>query len=191
MKQIEKIAVENAEALMCEAAERLRNLVSNENADDMVNIDGHAVAKVAVTVDGTWQKRGHSSKIGVIFAVAVRTGEILDYEVKSLLCKECAAHENSDKHSPDYLAWKENHKPHCQINHEGSSEEMEALGAIEIFSRSIKKRKLMYSTFVGDGDSSCFGKVQAKMKDTYGESYAVVKEECVGRACPKNTWHSS
>ena len=180
MKQIEKIAVENAETLMCEAAERLRNLVSNENSDDMVDIDGHSVAKVAVTIDGTWQKRGHSSKIGVIFAVSVRTGEILDYEVKSLLCKECAARDNSDKHSPDYLTWKEKHKRHCQINHEGSSEEMEALGAIEIFSRSIEKRKLMYSTFVGDGDSSCFGKVQAKMKDTYGESYAVVKEECVG-----------
>lgn len=71
MKQIEKIAVDNAETLMCKAAERLRNLVSNENADDMVDIDGHAVAKVAVTIDGTWQKRGHSSKIGVIFAVSV------------------------------------------------------------------------------------------------------------------------
>ena len=57
---------------------------------------------------------------------------------------------------------------------------MEASGAIEIFSQSIEKRKLMYSTFVSDGDSSCFGKVQAKMKDTYGESYVVVKEECVG-----------
>ena len=74
MKQIEKIAVDNAETLMCKAAERLRNLVSNENADDMVDIDGHAVAKVAVTIDGTWQKRGHSSKIGVIFAVSVKTG---------------------------------------------------------------------------------------------------------------------
>ena len=57
MKQIEKIAVENAETLMCKAAERLRNLVSNENADDMVDIDGHAVAKVAVTIDGPWQKK--------------------------------------------------------------------------------------------------------------------------------------
>lgn len=66
--------------------------------------------------------------------MSVRTGEILDYEVKSLLCKECAAHDNSDKHSPGCLTWKEKHKRHCQINHEGSSEEMEALGAIEIFS---------------------------------------------------------
>lgn len=49
----EEIAVENVETLMCKAAERLYNLVSNENADDMVDIDGHAVAKVAVTIDGT------------------------------------------------------------------------------------------------------------------------------------------
>ena len=48
----------------------------------------HTVAKAAVSVNGTWQKRGHSSKIGVVFAVSVRTGEILNYEVKSLLSKD-------------------------------------------------------------------------------------------------------
>ena len=112
--------------------------------------------------------------------MSVRTGEVLDYEVKSLICKECSSHEHCDKQSPDYLAWKESHRRHCEVNHQGSSEEMESLGAIDIFSRSIEKRKLMYSTFVGDGDSSCFGKVKAKMEELYGESYPVVKEECVG-----------
>ena len=39
------------------------------------------IANVSVTVDGTWQKRGYSSKIGVVFVISVEMGEILDYEV--------------------------------------------------------------------------------------------------------------
>ncbi|XP_068700909.1 uncharacterized protein [Montipora foliosa] len=180
MIQIERMAINNAEKLMCEAAERLTQLASRENEESMVDIDGHSIAKVAVSIDGTWQKRGHSSKIGVVFAVSVMTGEILDYEVKSLMCKECSSHEHCDKESPDYLAWKESHSRHCEVNHVGSSEEMESSGAIDIFSRSIEKRKLIYATFVGDGDSSCFGRVKSKMEELYGENYPVVKEECVG-----------
>ena len=78
MKKIEKIAVNNAEQLMCEAAERLTQLVSSEEEDSVVEINGQKATKVAVSIDGTWQKRGHSSKIGVVFAVSVRTGEVLD-----------------------------------------------------------------------------------------------------------------
>ncbi len=37
------------------------------------------IAEVADTVDGTWQKRGHTSKIGVVFPMSVRTEEVLDY----------------------------------------------------------------------------------------------------------------
>ena len=177
MKKIQKSAINNAEQLMCEAAERLTNLASSEEEDCVVEINGQKATKVALSMDGTWQKRGHSSKIGVVFAVSVRTGEVLDYEVKSLICKECSSHEHCDKQSPDYLAWKESHRRHWEVNHQGSSEEMESLGAIDIFSRSIEKRKVMYSTFVSDGDSSCFGKVKAKMEELYGESYPVVKEE--------------
>ena len=177
MKKIQKSSINNAEQLMCDAAERLTNLVSSEEEDCVVEINGQKATKGAVSMDGTWQKRGHSSKIGVVFAVSVRTGEVLDYEVKSLICKECSLHEHCDKQSPDYLAWKESHRRHCEVNHQGSSEEMESLGAIDIFSRSIEKRKVMYSTFVNDGDSSCFGKVKAKMEELYGESYPVVKEE--------------
>ena len=56
------------------------------------------IAKVSVTVDGTWQKRGHSSKIGIVFVISVRTGEVLDYIVKSLVCHTCMKHEQDDKH---------------------------------------------------------------------------------------------
>ena len=106
----------------------------------------------------------------------MRTGEILDYVVKSLICQECSTHQNWDKDGDDYLDWKEAHKDNCQVNHFGSSESMETNGAVEIFLRSIDKRSLRYTLFVGDGDSSCFGTVKEALKDLY----CVEKEECVG-----------
>ena len=165
---------------MCEATERLSQLAYREDEESAVEIDGHSVTKVAVSIDGTWQKRGHSSRIGVLFVISVMTGEILDYEVKSLICNECSSHEHCDKESADYLAWKKSHRRDCEVNHVGSFKDMESSEAIAIFSRSIEKRKLIYSTFVGDGDSSCFGRVKSKMVELYGDSYPIVKEEGVG-----------
>ena len=136
--------------------------------------------QAAVTVDGTWQKRGHSSKIGVVFVISVDTGEILDYSVKSLICNECKARNGMDKDSTEYQACKRAHAATCQINHQGSAEEMEAVAAIEISSRSIEKRQLKYTTFVGDGDSSSHGRVKDAMNAKYGSDYVVEKEECVG-----------
>lgn len=137
------------------------------------------MAKVAVTVDGTWQKRGHSSKIGVVFVISVATGEILDYEVKSLICHKCQARENMDKDTEEFKAWKAGHT-NCRINHSTSSEDMEASAAVEMFGRSKENYGLKYTTFVGDGDSSCFGRVREAMAAKYGDKYTVVKEECVG-----------
>lgn len=174
---IEKQSISNAEKLMCDAAERLKHITEKEHPENIhILEDGHVVANVSVSVDGTWQKRGHSSKMGVVFVISVRTGEILDYVVKSLVCQECTAHQNWDKDGDDYLEWKEEHKEHCQINHVGSSESMETNGAVEIFLRSIDKRGLRYTLFVGDGDSSCYGTVKEALKDVY----CVEKEECVG-----------
>ena len=82
-----------------------------------------------------------------------------------------------NKESDEYKTWKDGHI--CQINHHGSSEEMEAAAAIEIFSRSIDQRNLKYSTFVRYGDSSCFRRVKEAMSEKHGDNYVVCKEECV------------
>ena len=57
LKRIEKIPVDNAEKLMCEAAERLSRLAFSEEEDSVVEINGHTATKDAVSIDGTWQKR--------------------------------------------------------------------------------------------------------------------------------------
>lgn len=161
------------------AAKRLREKIAKEQPDNIEDENDVEIAKVAVTVDGTWQKRGHSSKIGVVFVISVDTGEILDYEVKSLFRHGCKAHakdEGTDKHKE----WLKEHEPNCCINHKGSSEEMEAVGAVDMFSISITSRQLKYTTFVGDGDSSSFGRVKEALHALYGDSYEITKEECVG-----------
>ena len=91
--------------------------------------------------------------LGVVFALSIDTGCVVDYSVKSLIC---FAYKNN-KDSPD--EWKEAHKLNCSINHEGSSGKMEKDGSGEIFLCSTETRRLRYITFVGDGDSSSFGAV--------------------------------
>ena len=64
---------------------------------------------------------------------------------------------------------------------------METNGAVEMFLRSIESRNLKYTTFVGDGDSSCFGHVKEKCLQKYEVYYNVNKEE----AYPKTYGRSS
>ena len=82
--------------------------------------------------------------MGVVLALSIDTGCVVDYSVKSLIC---FAYKNN-KDSPD--EWKEAHKLNCSINHEGSSGKMEKDGSGEIFLRSTETRRLRHTTFVGD-----------------------------------------
>ena len=88
--EIETMLHKQAEVIMKEAASRLILKVCEDDPSSIeLNESGEWVANVAVTVDGTWQKRGHASKIGVVFDLSVDTGEVLDYELKSLVCNLC------------------------------------------------------------------------------------------------------
>ena len=180
-RECEKIFVEETEKKMSEAATRLKNVVKNEEPEKVVLwSDGGDVTCISVTVDGTWQKRGHTSKIGAVFLLSVRTGEVLDYQVLSHVCYECMAHGNYKKDSVEYQNWWDSHAQVCQINHTGSSGDMETKGAITMFTRSTEKHRLLYTTFVGDGDSSSFGNVSRAVHKQFGDSYPISKEECVG-----------
>ena len=181
LKEAEEVYCKEAECKMKDAAERLIEKTELEEPQSVSKDEnGNRIAEVGVTVDGSWQKRGHTSKIGVVFLLSVLTGEVLDFEVMSLYCHACVAHSKLDKQSEVYINWMNRHQKDCQINHQGTSGEMETQGAIRMFSRSIESRNLKYTQFVGDGDSSRFGWVAEEMKQKYGASYVVMKEECVG-----------
>ena len=170
-----------SETVMLEAAKRLFEVTKKKEPQNVVIATKFGdLAYVSVTVDGTWQRRGHCSKHGVVFVLSVETGEVLDVVVKSLVCHECTAHQNDNKASTEYATWKEKHKANCCINHEGSASSMENEGAVEIFRRSVETRSLVYSTYVGDGDSGSFSSVKDACFEKYGDIYTITKEECVG-----------
>jgi hypothetical protein len=58
------------------------------------------MANVSVTVDGTCQKRGLSSKMGVVFVISVESGENPDYEV-NFFFHYCKVRSSCDQESEE------------------------------------------------------------------------------------------
>ena len=67
---------------------------SNSSAAEPVNC--------GVSCDGTWQKRGYSSRNGCVTVISMDTGKVLDVEALSQGCKQCERHEHLDKTSLEY-----------------------------------------------------------------------------------------
>ena len=112
-------------------------------------------ADVGVSVDGTWQRKGFTSMNGVVTAISVDSGKVVDVSILSKSCKGCVRMkpvEKSDR--ARYELWKASHK--CSLNYTGSSPNMEKVGAQTMFGRSVDKHGLYYTSFYGDGDSKAF-----------------------------------
>ena len=107
---------------MKEAADRLWQDILLENDPEIVEI----ITNIAVTVDGIWQKRGHTSKNGCVFVLSVRSGEVC-----SLVCHQCVAAQSA-RNNADFNIWYEMHRSKCQINHTGTSGAMEANVAVKL-----------------------------------------------------------
>ena len=160
-QQLELKSLEVAEKLMNDAAKRLISMQFPDNINNDDDGSNQNIADVEVSVDSTWQRRGHCSKIGVVFVIAIQTGEVLDYEIKSLYCHQCNMNKKI-KSCAEFECWFEQHKAECAINHFGSSASIKTEAAADIFLRSVEKRSLRYTTYVGDGDSSSFATVKEK-----------------------------
>ena len=151
---------------MSDAVEDLKDKVNNNND----------ILDTAVSVDGTWQRRGYCSLNGVVTAISVENGKVIDTEVMSRKCKACGIKDNIKNTNPEqYERWKASHVSVCGINYQGSAPGMECEGAKRIFDRSIERHGLRYTQLLGDGDSKSF----ATVKKTY-ENVTVEKLECVG-----------
>ncbi len=126
------------------------------------------------SLDGTWQKRGHSSLNGVVTAIV--DGKCIDKHVMSKFCKGCSSWENK-KGTPAYENWALEHN--CSANHSKSSGAMESSGAVAIYSSSVAKHNLIYKNYIGDGDTSSYKEV---VNSKPYEKYDIVpkKLECVG-----------
>ena len=134
--------------------------------------DGEGLCRVSL--DGSWQRRGHASLNGLVTAIS--NGKCIDVEVMSKFCRGCAMWQ-SKKGTPEYSRWEAEHV--CTINHTKSSGAMEGAGAVNMFERSIEKHNLIYHEYLGDGDTSSFKEVVDA--DPYKKkSVKPKKKECVG-----------
>ena len=128
-----------------------------------------------VSIDGTWQKRGHASINGVVTLMSRENGKCIDTYVFSKSCKGCQ-YWSKRKNDSEYNEWNLNHK--CLANHDKASGVMESAGAVKMFARSIEKNKLRYTSYIGDGDTSSFNDVINSKP--YGDNVVIDKKECVG-----------
>ncbi|CAN8023230.1 unnamed protein product [Ixodes persulcatus] len=127
---------------------------------------------IAVSYDGSWMTRGHSSHIGVGTAIELFTGFVLDYVVLSNFCAACER--GPKQNDPSYQAWKDGHI--CQKTTDKKAGEMEVEAGLILFQRSWQRHNLRYTTVLSDGDSRTFLALQEAQ--VYGY-IAVNKEDCV------------
>lgn len=175
-KNIHQAAMKAVEINTNEVAELVRKEYEDNclaNSDEKTNI--------AISFDGTWHKRGHTSLFGVGIAIDLVTGFALDFDCKSKYCHAC---EIGPKPSDNnYNEWKNSHKESCQKNFDGSSNAMEAAAAATIFGRSISKFNLRYTTMLCDGDSKAF--LTVRDCNFYGNEFTVSKEDCVNHVAKR------
>ncbi|XP_068084596.1 uncharacterized protein [Anabrus simplex] len=155
---------------LCEAAKHCAIASMKAAVSDAIEINDNST-DIAVAVDGTWQRRGHTSLNGVVTVTSMDNGKVLDVEVLSKYCHKCRFIKDNEK----LKLHKESSE--CSVNFEGSSGNMEAAGAVNIFSRSVDMFGVRYVKYLGDGDSKSFKSVvEAK---PYGD-VSVEKLECIG-----------
>ena len=114
---------EVAEAEMKKAVGEIRaaaNAGKNETLD------------ICVSCDETWARRGFQSLYGMVSAIHVDTGKVVDYEMKSKVCFKCRAKKDLDPSSQQYIEWMESHAHKCSANFNKSSKAMESQGAVDI-----------------------------------------------------------
>ena len=127
-------------------------------------LDDQGVLDIAVSYDGTWQKRGHSSHNGIGCAIELSTGLPIDYEVLSKFCLKCKI-TSEDPSTTD--EWKAAHADNCPRNFTGTANAMEVEAVKRIWQRSVEKHKFRYTTILSDGDSKSF--LALAESNMYGE----------------------
>jgi hypothetical protein len=149
------------------------------------NLNDTDVLDIAVSYDGTWMTRGHSSLIGVACAIDLVTGICVDYHVMSKHCHKCATTgKKLQEIGPNaHEAWFQKHKPNCKKNFDGSSGMMEVEGAKVLWSRSVAQHNLRYTVMLSDGD--CKSHTELCKLHPYGPDVKITKEECINHVAKR------
>ncbi len=113
----------------------------------------------------------------MVVVISYDTGQVLDFEVLSKSCPECARQQTKlGADSEDFDVWMDGHKEVCLANI--SSPAMECAGALTLWKRSVEARHLRYTEVISDGDSKTIAVLNES--EFYGSGVQVLKHECVG-----------
>ena len=120
------------EANMKSAADEVRNVDGGQGvtADEAVD--------TTISTDGTWQRRGVSSRNGVVTIIGNSTDKCIDYRGMTKDCKACKYWKG--KRGPRADNFHRIHK--CPLNYTKSSGAMESDGVLECYLSSVIERQL-------------------------------------------------
>ena len=151
---------------------------SSESIDFGITVESNdKIIATAVSVDGSWQRRGYASLNGLVTAISIDSGKCLSYETLIKKCKSCQMWES--KKVEERITFEEHQKTHtCAINYSGSAASMETEGGKKFFLKSVEELKLRFTTYIGDGDSKAYPAVASL--EPYGPKKPVIKGECIG-----------
>ena len=84
------------------------------------------MVEAGASIDGSWCSRGWSARDGVVAAVSIDTGKVLDVVYLTNSCTSCDQKERELKKGTtsrrQYLEWYLAHEENCFMNHEGSAQ---------------------------------------------------------------------
>ena len=175
-----------ANNILTDAAKIVWHMYADQSTtSDAASDADEEVVDLAVSFDGSWMKRGHTSAYGIGCVIDTVTGLVLDLAVLSSYCQACSCAEArcGDRDTAQFQAWLARHTD-CNRNYHGASGSggMEVVAAETLWDRSLN-RGFRYTTMVSDGDSRTFNRL-TEMK-VYGDDITIVKEECVNHVAKR------
>ncbi|GFX35893.1 uncharacterized protein TNCV_4214151 [Trichonephila clavipes] len=136
------------------------------------------IIDVSVSYDGTWQKRGHTSNLGLGIIIDILSGLVLDFEVLSKYCHNCVvAGRDMGVDWAEFHIWQKGHADECDKNFDGTSGAMEMHAALIMWRRSISDCQMRFVSMLSDGDSKTFQFLSDNK--IYGSDIKIEKEECL------------
>ncbi|GFT74880.1 uncharacterized protein TNCV_1673431 [Trichonephila clavipes] len=128
-KPVSQKAYDSINIRIADECETLANASMSDAALEEKILDGTRNC-IAVSGDGTWKTRGHTSLVGVCTLIGAECGKVLDIEIMSSFCKVCDSFKGP-KFGPKYIVFLAKHQPFCKKNHNGSAGQMECVGHVQ------------------------------------------------------------
>lgn len=127
-KVLEKAASELLHKELSNAGHEVRQF---KFANGLISLEGDEqledkVIDVGVSLDGSWSSRGWVARDGIVAAISIDTGKVVDVVYLSNSCRACQRKEKEKNEGRipriKYLEWCIQHDKDCFLNHEGSAQ---------------------------------------------------------------------